>query len=81
MAEGIDGNEGAGVKLCFGGPSGAERSVAYGGREHVLRSDLNDTALLVRKAASSIPKSRSCVKTIQPSVAAKSKISESAAPG
>ena len=66
MAEGIHGNEGAGLELCFSGPNGAEHDVADGGRENVLRSDLNDTGPIGPQAASSIPKSRSCVKTIQP---------------
>jgi hypothetical protein len=37
--------------------------------------------LFVRKAASGIPKSKSCVKTIQPLAAAKSMIPESATVG
>jgi len=81
MAEGVHGNEGAGFEMSFGCPNSPKHDMANGSRENVLRPNLNDAGSIGSKAAKSIPKSKSCVKTIQPLAAAKSKISVSAASG
>jgi len=46
MAEGVHGDDGAGVKVWFSSPNGADHDIADGGWEDVLRPDLNDAGFV-----------------------------------
>ena len=72
MAGRIHGNQSSGFELMFSCPDCSHNGIADRGWKDVLAAHLDDAGPSVRNAASSMPKSRSCVRTMQLPTAAQS---------